>query len=63
MHYRHRVMVTFQHMKVKNMKYVFMTFFTPSHTVRADASSPDTVLIDDDLADTLRDLKFVPRCK
>jgi hypothetical protein len=55
-------MLSFQNIKVKNMKCVFITFFTPKGAVRADAS-PCTVFTDDNLADTLRDIKLLARSK
>jgi len=56
------MMASLQHIKVKNMKCVFITFFTPRGPLRADAS-PCMVLMDDDIADTLRDIKLLARSK
>lgn len=55
-------MVSLQRIKVKNIKCVFMTFFTPRGSVRADAS-PCMVLTYGDTAVTSRDIKLMARSK
>jgi len=55
-------MASLQRTKVKSMKRVFVIFFPPRGSVRADAS-PCMVLTDDDTADTLRDIKLLARSK
>jgi len=55
-------MASLQRIQAKNMKCVRIVFFPPRGPVRADAS-PCMVRMDDDTADTLRDIKLLARSK